>query len=368
MIIRKIKILLLVVVMIITLNNIAMAQNYVNNLNSYLVSEKSSVSVYIDIKKMKLSFPDFKEKVEALINAQPKNDKNNVSKYYYDLKDAGIDLIETTDFIFGSIEEHPFDKSLYSKKSDDLNYMFALTGNYPIEPLRKYLKKEKFKETSTSQAITFTKEDENTAISIIKGQVIVITKIGNNKDIVNRIVTGKDLKKGKIEKFVNEAKAKYDLMFFVTELESIGPVNMKAFKKEYSSYLKEIEKLADEILFKSFSFGIQSDGKKGFKIEINIETALKGDSDALLAVVNQAMITVKFLGPVVIGSMSEDKKDGEGVDPMLADAPKLTKQQQKELTNFIYAITVTQTNNTITISLTFLESFLIVINEIMSKM
>lgn len=283
--IKKMFIVLAFVASILLMSaSVSVAQELVNNLDSYIKSDKSEISFHMSLIEMRNTFPDFDEILEKMITSGEKGKRDvdmdldideeevqesaeKIGSYYEELKDQGIDLLRATDLIYGSGEELPFDENMRQKRNaDKINYMVAMVGRYPAKPLSKFFEKEGYTETGNAVVRNFTKRSERITISLIKDRILLVTPIKENKTIVNRILTGQNLKPGKIEEYVKEAQSKYDLMFFTMSLNNFGPVKGSMLFGNYAGDLSD-----KDLKFESFNYGMASDGDGGFKMEIDVK-------------------------------------------------------------------------------------------------
>jgi hypothetical protein len=367
---KKIIIVLSLVVSILLMSfNVALAQgNLVKNLDSYIKSDKSEISFRFSFIEMRNNFPDFDDMIEKMITPDGEErevDMNNmdideeemkesaekISDYYEELKAQGIDLIRSTDLIYGSGEELPFNENLTQKKNaDDINYMMAMVGRYPVKPLSHFFKKEGYEESGNAVVRNFTKESERITISIIKESVIIITPIKANKVIVNRILTGNGLRPGQISPFVKEAERKFDLMFLVVNLKSFGPVKGSELFGNYAGDLVD-----KDLKFEYFSYGMVSDGKGGFHMEMNV----KGTDVETMKTLHENLNGIISLFKVMIRGNKEPMKD--------ALPPEMQNEEvYGEIKDFMNNLAFEQNGLIITLRLSFTETLLDIFRKTMS--
>lgn len=391
---RIVKIFFLLIIIIICINSTLMAQDYLSNLNSYISSDKSELSFYMDVRQIKENFPESYDSISPNMGMVT---DNPAIKYYNELLESGIDIVEMTEYIFGAIENMSNKEQIDDANNvDNIEFMVALYGDFPLTPFKNYFaKKSEFIESGTNKVKTFINKNEEVSITIINEKVLIITPIEESEAVSSRIIQGTGLKNGNIARIVEKAKQKYDLMFVVMDMESYGPIDMIRLK-ENSSYISSLADIPDEMEFISFTFGIYSNGDDGFNMEFETEGANPNEMELLSAAANQTLMLVKSFVPILIGSafsekeateetatnetgeetsanetgeepnpnITEDVENESNTKDFIDDTPILTDEQQLELTHFIHSITLTQEDNVIILLISFPKSILLIFEEI----
>ncbi len=298
---------LLSIIMIFSLTGLASAQNYENNIKSYIKSENPKVVMKFDLRNVKNTFPELEPSVDAALELNP-DDRG--ASYYNEMKEYGIDLVSMTNSLYITMEDLPVDSNFNSNPNYtyNTNMMITLLGNYPVTPFRDFLTGKGFTESGNNSEKSFTKKSENVTITILAEKVLMITFVNSTDYMVDMVKNNKNHNSGFLSPYVKEAERKFNLMFFIFDFRELGPIDMRSFREEAGGVISKFKNLPDEITIKSMINGFYSNtNNDGMVFETQIETDKADSSKVLSEGLNQAFIMLKMIAPAMIGTLSTEE-------------------------------------------------------------